>query len=616
MVMLGALYMPMPQLLSSWFSRTVIAVLVSFSLLQIAESLQYLLLPNSGFKIIAAMTVVLYVAILLAAPPVISEKRRVVSAVDVGGFVTAAFFLLPFIPILTGSNSLARIAETSGYQVVDGTHHYLMISDMQHARHFTYATNGYYPNSFHLAVAFIQNTIFKWPDSLSWQANARLYFAQYMFFGVLTAYMIYTLAYAFLEAMRPPAMKIWRRLPVLLLALCLGPVLALLYLLPFMAQGFLNYMYVAAAIAAGLLFLLPWKPSGLRDKEPDSVKNKEWAMVAYLLIAFGAASSWALLLPPLLLLGIILFVPPMQRPRDWLKSLLQRKYILIYACFAALFLPLYLQVRYGVVSGESGVNASGNLHGLHYLTLLVGAVVLCGVITWRKLDNEYRSILSTMFGVFFVMLVPLVVLQYFTAGEIKYYPAKISQLLEIFLLALGVSTLVRAFSGLDIASLKTAIFLPFIPIFVGVLCISPIANPMREARELLKSYSGMEKPAHYDRDVSNYVALGTQGKIQSFNTMSLHFNPKSQKFEGYEQLPYWANLMQLTQVDQEHCNDKIYANLAYGTATAQEQQEVFTQIKLCAAYAKAKGLSYYIITDRTSATHIAPLVNKNVTLVY
>jgi hypothetical protein len=45
MAVVGALYVPMPRILDSWLSRLFTSALLCFSLLQIAESVQYIVLP-------------------------------------------------------------------------------------------------------------------------------------------------------------------------------------------------------------------------------------------------------------------------------------------------------------------------------------------------------------------------------------------------------------------------------------------------------------------------------------------------------------------------------------------------------------------------------------------
>jgi hypothetical protein len=318
-----------------------------------------------------------------------------------------------------------------------------------------------------------------------------------------------------------------------------------------------------------------------------------------------------LLLPPLALIGLLAFWPAERQLGQVWRGLWRRQNVLIYAGFLAMLLPLYLQAKYGVVSGNSGVNATGNLHELHYLLLLAGVAVVAWVGGSARFAPAFRSSVITVFGSFFLMLTPLVVLQYFTTGEVRYYPVKISLIIELLIMAVAVASLVYAFSQLTIANLRTAIFVPLLPITLGILFISPIANPLREVRELLKDYSSMEKPAYYDPDTAQYVSLGLAGKIQSYNTMSLHYTERKQIFEGYMQLPYWLN-----QADQLKCNDKIYANLAYGMSTPKEQADLMQYIKMCAAYAKSQGLSYYIVTDRLSANRLRPLVGNDAVLRY
>jgi hypothetical protein len=268
------------------------------------------------------------------------------------------------------------------------------------------------------------------------------------------------------------------------------------------------------------------------------------------------------------------------------------------------------------LSGGSGINATGNLHELHYLTLLAGLVIVVGVHGWRTLDNSFRAAVWHIFTAFIALLAPLILLQYFTTGEARYYLVKVSQLVEVMFWALGVAVLARSYAVIDSVKWTQLIFVPLIPVTVGLLFVSPIVNPLRETRELLKDYSGMEKPAHYEADVQQYIYLGKKGQLHSFNAMSMHYNSKKHIFEGYMQLPYWSNLMQLSAPDVARCNDTIYANLAYVEPTDASQRQLFSDIKRCAADAKRHGWSYFVVTDERSAGRIRMQVDPNSTLVY
>ena len=57
-------WLPMPAIFRSWFSRIVLSIVLLLSLLQVAATLQFLVLPKSGFMVIAIILALVQVAIL------------------------------------------------------------------------------------------------------------------------------------------------------------------------------------------------------------------------------------------------------------------------------------------------------------------------------------------------------------------------------------------------------------------------------------------------------------------------------------------------------------------------------------------------------------------------
>ena len=606
-----AILLPVPSLLNSWFSRLVLGMLLVLGVMQIGESLQFLLFPLSKFPIVAVLTVVCTIILLCAMPERDNSKVKMVSGHDIAGCIVAAFFMLPFAPIFFGHQSIARIAETSGYQVVDSTIHYSAISQMTVAQHFLYKPGGYYPSGFHLSVAFIQNTFFNRPFDIGWRNNAILFFMQYMLFGFLAAYAIYFLCASLGNLLDKDMLKKWW--PKVILACSVGPILALVYLLPFMVQGFLPYLYVVATIAFGLVYVIA-------RELPGQDHMRQWSIAAYLLFVFGATSTWPLLMPPLFLIGLFLFIPRTKLGLQCIKEIVQRRTILTLVAFGLQFIPLYFQMKYAGAGGQAGINANGNLHDLHYVVLAAGLGLVFAVIVNRKAPSGLSSTIFAIFIPLFVFVGVLAGLQYFLVAEVRYYVIKTALLLEIMLLAFAAALLLHQFYQKKLLEWRYAIFIPFIPFISVLLLISHVPNPLRETRELLKTYSTQEKPAFYEHDVYAFVSLGLAGKLGHFNATELHVNSQTHKISGYMQLPFWANVLHQDATDSDlwswRCNDAIYTNLAYGNATDEEQQAVIQDVHNCAHMVTSKGHVYYIVTDKASYNYLQGLFGSEADLVY
>ena len=615
------LFLPMPRLFSSWLSRLVVSFAALLSILQIAATLQFLIFPSSGFAVLAGLAALLELALLWWAPTQNERHRPWFTKADACALLVVAFFLLPFAQIMAGRSSVDRIAHIGGIQAIDATNHYASIAEITEAGHLNYKPNYYYPKGFHIAVGFMENTIIKRHTSLNWTGNTVLFFSHYMILGSMLAYAVYFLSLRWLAMLQNKTTEAITGGSKLLVALCLGPTLALLYLVPFVSEGFLNYYYVIATIVLGLIFLseLPLVAKGSHTeviKDPQS----RWAMTAYLLLIFGASISWPLLIPPLVFIPLLLLIPDDLKIHILVKRLWSTKFIVVVAAFALQIVPIYFQLKYSGSDDTQGINLLGGLREFHPFILLAGFLIVVAVWLSKRTTEATRQFATQVFMPMFAFIGLLALAQYFTVGEIRYYVIKSSLMLEVLILAFAVATLVSLYLNAATFKPKHALLLPIVPLFVALFLISTTPNPLKDARDLFRAHSGTAEPLYFDADVTTYQKLGQQGKIKHFNSTVLHYNGEQGKLFAHMQVAFWANMMQYNasrgDFEALHCVGALYSNLAFGTYTQPEQEQMKAKLKECAAKAKQRGETFYVITDKDSAPVIRSTFGDVVKVVY
>ncbi len=619
-ILIGAntIALPMPTFLRSWLSRAVIAGLVTMSLLQLGGALQFLLFPSSGFRTLASITAVVSVALLAVAPsPTLPRPRSIVDTRDCCGVLVAFFFLLPFSPILIGRNSANRIAEIGGLQAIDGPNHYANIEGMTDEQHLDYAIKSYYPKGFPLATGFIQNTVFDKQIDLGWQGNALLYFFQYMVWGSLLAYLLFYLCLSWAVTL----VRAGPRWVPLVAALCLGPSLALLYLIPWVYLGFLSYDYVALTIVASLLFLTELsRQRGGAGTPLFADADARWYILASLVMLYGAGMTWTLLLPPTVLSIVLFMLPANLHPVAFVKQMATVRALPVLITLVLLLIPIYFQLKYSATGASQGINSTGGLYGFHSLVLIAGTAILALLAMSSRVAASHKRLLTNIFLPQLAFLSLIVAEQYFAVGEVRYYAIKTALLVEMLLLALGVGALLFAYiehGGID---LKYALMLPVVPAAIIVLLISTVADPLQGTRDLFRGHSGSTKPPFLDMDVREYVQLGLSGRLQQFNSTSLHYDRMKQKFYSHMEIPFWADMMQYAVTGGGYpalvCIRQVYQNLAFGSFTDQEQQALIVNIDQCASLARDHGRPFYVVTDSSSAPFVRRALGDLVEVVF
>lgn len=620
LLFLNARYLPIPKFFTSWFSRLFVSLAFVVVLLQIAATIQFLVLPSSNFMVLAGLLTLLQIGLWYFIPVQPAQKyrdRKLFDAKDLCVLVVAGFFLLPFAPIFAGQDSIARIAQIGSIEAIDATNHFAGIAEMNVTQHFNYAPSYYYPKGFHIATAFVENTAIPSQFSLGWRGSAVLFFTQYVVLALGLAYALYYLGIGLLEAVGQKVQKFW---PKLLLALSLGPTLALLYLIPFVNEGFLNYYYVIMTIVLGMAYLVELKGKQDDWKKLIQDEKRRWALFAYLLLTFGASVSWPLLIPPLVLVGILFVLPQNANPIESLKLLLRRPGWPLVLVVLLQLVPIYFQLKYSGSDGTQGINLAGGLKQFHPYILLAGTALVLGVGLSKKLDENFRRLTFLLYVPLLTFIVLLMLLQYFAIGEIRYYVIKSSTLLEILLLVLGVVLLLQAFLDRAPKDVKYQIMVPIFPLAVVLLLLGSVTNPLKDVRDLFRNSSHEEKPAFFDQDVSTYAKLASKGDIRHFNSTLLHYDQKKEVFYAHMQLPFWMNMMGYdgtwTDTKALDCVGKLYSNLDFGAFTPREQDAMKSQLKKCAGAAHERGFTFYVVTDKASAPSVQDAFGDVAKVVY
>lgn len=617
----NVLWLPMPRIFRSWVSRLALAFILLLGLLQLAATLQFLLVPKSGFIALAVLVGLVQVAVLWVAPERQDKTEKWVSVNDVYALAIFVFFLLPFVaPMVAGSRTIERIAEIGGIQAIDSTNHYAYIAETTDKQHYDYEPGKYYPKGFHLAVGFVQHSFFGRQGDLSWQNNALLFFWQYVVYAGLLAYVVFLLLMSWLEPL------VQRRLHGMraLAALTLGLPFLVFYLIPFVPEGFLNYYYVCATVVCGFLFLGELNTRLKREDDPEALlsrsKGVQWWLVGYLLLAFGAISSWPLLLPPLVLTAVLFVLPATWRRLAFWQKLWDRRVIVLVLAFVLQLIPLYFQFRYSSIEGSQGLNAQGGLRIFHPFVLLAGFLLISWVVLYKRIDEPRRRLVFNIFMPLAGFIGLLTILHYFFLGEIRYYTIKSSLLLEMLMLVLAVLAVVYAFAQSGWRGAKYAVFVAAIPLIAMIFLVSTAQNPLKDDRDIFRSVSQQPKPPHFDRDIQVYTELGRSGKIKQFNSTLLHVDQENGKYVAHMQIPYWMNMMQYKATTDERealrCSGQLYANLGFGNFTPQEQQKLVDTIKACAKLARSHYLTYYLVTDEASAPQLQREFGDVATIVY
>jgi hypothetical protein len=610
LLLLLMLKMRFPRVIDSYLSRFVVSALFVFSAIQIAAMVQFFLLPGSGFNTLAAITTLFLVLMVWAmskvAGPSDNQTARLASRNDLFALVCMAVFVVPASVFIMMSSS-TRLAVTGSTQGVDGANHFAMIADAESAENLDYA-HTYYPKGFHIATAFIQDSLGIHPSSMDWATVIRFYFGQYVILGALLLWSLYYLAASLLT-------RVSKKVPdlsKLTVAITIGAVTTLLYLGVFIYNGFLNYFYIISAIAIGAVYLLD---SVRTVSERSHPKNKTaLATAVFLILTAGVSASWPLLTPPLLMTAALFLLAGQSVSR---KFILSGAAAIVGFGFLVHAAPIYFQLVYANTSTDESINLTGGLRVLHIALVLALLGIFWFVVVRQRKPDAVGSIqvLQQVFFPLLLLVLPLMVIQYFLFGEVRYYAIKVLLALEILLVVVAAVCVVEQYAN---AQTKNVWYMPLVVptmvVAVALLLLGVNGKPLHEFRSLAWGFSGVTYSPRVIDDIHKVGKLYQEGKVRDFNAITLHANPGG-RLTTSPQTFYWVNLISDDGAKDSQkassCMFRVYVNILRN----QSQQELPNQIKECAAIAKRKGVPFFIVSDEASRERIEHVFGGTVKVI-
>lgn len=609
-VVLGLLtyFLPAPRLFRSWLARLVLAALVWFGVLQLSAVAQFFTAQHSGFEMLSLIaTVVVAALVVYASRWRNTDKTPWATMTDVAAVTAGICFVAAFSLLVAGGNGLAKIGELGAIQSTDTVSHFGALHEMNVSQHFNYRT-AYYPMGFHISTALTMDALHLADTQHSWKVNAWMYASQYAFLGMLVSYAVCYMARFFLNGLQAAKSRLT---DLLLLALTVALPLSLFYLLPFIYQGFLNYYYICAAAIIGLLYLYEFSVRwDERRKGRAIAAETQWFLLMYLLLVFSVSMSWPLLAPPLLLAPLFCIAVPGTAIRASIREWCNLPALLIAGGLLLQLVPLYLQLQYGAdLDGKNGINALGSIRTFHYGVILAGILLVVYVTVNNTIDMRLKRAVSSTFLPFLMFLGLFVCLQYFTAGELRYYAIKLAFLVEMLVIALGAACLVSVLARSAVGWFQSFVIAPMVVVMVMLLTIGLTANPLHDLRQMYRAFSKFGVPVFYKDDVRLLTGIAAEGKIDNANSTVLHYDAVQGHYFGNMFIPNWVNVLKYREnlhADTKNCTSDLLP--AANTPTSELQQiGLLTTVRRCVDGAKQAGIAYYIVTDEASSRHIREL---------
>jgi hypothetical protein len=522
---------------------------------------------------------------------------------DAAALVVVLLFALPVIAV-TGmlQRDVQGVARFGSLQSPDGANHFMILSEMSQKQHLDYSGASYYPMGFHLSFAFVQDSVHLNQAEHRFGVNARVFIMQYLVFGSVLAFLFAYFCRMVIDMLGP---RLKARTDYVL-ALAAGVPFAVLFLLPFMYQGFLNYYYVAAVILAGLIYLHAAYGKE-QEKRPDV---RRLFLLGYLMLTFGAGMSWPLLVPPLLLVPLLYLLPintELRHLPQLVRQAVRREHWLVIAAFLLQLAPIYMQLRYAVLGTGEQFNAYGSIRTFHFGVIILGLTVVLYASLSQRLPAEAKRFIGVVFQPFYLFLAALMVAQYFLAGELRYYAIKSSLLIEVILLAVVAAGVVYSYAQRATGWVERAC-MPVLVVMVGALLLVGLnANPLKDVREMFRQYSGFGTPVFFDSDVKRLTGIGSSGDVHDSNITVVHYDTQTNKLHGNLMPANWIEVMQpQAAVDStaQVCSAQLYTIAMYQEFGPTQQTDFKNKVRECIRLAKAAGRNYYIITDNASVPYL------------
>jgi len=596
-----------PKILSSVLSRYVVSLLFVYGLLQISAIIQFFVFPTSRFTtlaVIVAILSVLLITILKSDKLNTYRLSSIVNRIDIYALICAAVFVLPVSLFLTSSNE--ALAFLGGLQGVDGVNHFIFTSLLSVSQHLDYSIGSYYPKGFHIASAFLQNGFGINAESSTWVSNARNYFFQYVVLGGALLYGLYYLFAGLLQAIG--LKKEIHAFVYLGASLAIGVAVSLFYLSNFVYNGFLSYFYICLTIVFGIIYLLDTTSSEVTEKH---FKDKQKALVAFLLLCIGASMSWPLLTPILLLTAFVYFIYIFKAVRRKIFSI--DNIVIVVLVFVNL-ISLYMQLKYAGSDSAEGVSLTGGLTVFHMPFVLAGIVTFAVLVYKAGLNERLKAVLQQIFLPLIAFVVIFALSQYFLLGELRYYVIKTSFLLEILLVVVMVAGIALVVAQEKAKNWYYIISIPVIAVSLvgGLIAIS--GNPLQDLRNIARPVTGVAMPAHFEEDTSELTEIASEALVDSSNAITMHVSESGKLFTHMQDY-YWSIAMSYDGTKSGfkslNCGDEIYKHLFKQDFGVAAQEELVGRIDGCIELAAQGDKSYYIVTDDSSEKYLKSLFTQS-----
>lgn len=603
---------PMPGVLSSWISRSVGGVLFMYALLQCAEMLQFVLFPAAKFgvlSVIAALLTVVFVWVFGRTEP---YRVQILNKKDCVALLMLLPLAISFAPIISGQDSLVRVATIASTQISDSVAHFGGMSGYNITQNLNYSPGNYYPSGFHLTTAYIETAFMGNTNETSWQTHVVIYFGMYLVMAVLLELTLAYVIFFFVEKYSNRSQKrgiLGHATAGLIVSLITTP----LYLLLFINEGFINYFYICASMLFAFVYILDSEAVYKQNLSIRRLLNQySWPICAFLLLGFGASFSWPLMALPVLLSGLLLFllanktlIPERSQYKTYVLVNLPVAFFVVCNLVA-----IYFQAKY-FKNGSSVINYGGGLTTFNAPLLLIGllAVAYFLITNLSKSANRVAVVIAPQL----MLIAGFMAWQMFKLGEIRYYTIKTAIPLEMTGLLFFVAVIVLLAFGSSLQRLLQPVVAASVALFIVVGTIALVPQPFQEIRGMFRAQTGISLPPHTADDVQILTKLGTGNKIKDFNVTALHYDADNARIYAHEQPALWANAMTPVYTDTSqsisggrttNCFGTQYNLLAYGSGTADEQEKLTKAIKQCINKSTKKGLPYYVVTDPPSAVYL------------
>lgn len=588
-----------PSILVSLLSRYITSFLFVYGILQVGAIIQFFVLPQSSFLVLAIIVCilsVLLVAVLKTKKLNTYNKTSVISRMDIFALVCASFFVVPMSIFSASSNEV--LASLAGLQGVDGVNHYIYISALSVSQHLDYVVGGYYPKGFHIATAFLENGVGFNTVTSTWSSNIRNYFVQYVILGGALLYGLYYLFSSVVRAIIPKKVSSFVHIGA---AISIGIAVTAFYLSNFLYNGFLSYFYICLTIVFGMIYLLDSTPKGIGRA---SLADKQKLLIAFLIMCIGASMSWPLLTPILLLTAFLYFLY-ISRPTQ--KGIININNLIIVFLVLANLVSLYMQLKYSGSDGAVGLSLTGGLTIFHIPFVVAGILALASLIYKSELAVELRVVLQQIFLPLVAFVIIFALSQYLLLGEVRYYVIKTSFLLEILFVVLVAALVVSMVVKDKKSNWYSILSIPIIVVSLvgGLIAIS--GNPLQDLRNMARNTTGVALPANFKSDTEELTELSSNGLVDASNAVTMHVSD-SKNLYTHMQDYYWSIAMSYDGTKDSfkslNCGDEVYKILFRQDFSPAVQAELIHQINNCIELADKNGKLYYIVTDDNSEIYL------------